>query len=308
MMNNVIKTKVSIFRNIKDYKFVPKLDEKSMKEILDIVENNVKDMAKIKVSTLDNNTLTYLMSNDLIFPNSQYVFAHKNKTVSINMFCGEHLVITSTCDGYKDNVVDGAIELSQALNNKISFAFSDEYGYLMSDVRKIGSGIKVEADIMLSALVTINKIEQVQQNVAKLGYSLKATKQPAVFTLSTTCNLGLKEKQVFDDFKNTLKKLQDLEIESVKMLDATEHDTLMDKTLRSLAILNNAYLMNYEELYNHIVNLRMGSNVGIVEIKSETINKLQKLIRKKSNDLVSASELKNLAKQAKEILKGEKDV
>lgn len=307
-MNNVIKSKVTIFRNIKDYKFTPKLDEKAVESILDIVEKNVKDMAKIKVATQDAKTITYLLSNELINSNTHFAFVHKSKPISINMFASEHLAITSTCDGFTDEVINNAIELSHNLNNKISFAFNDEYGYLMRDVRRVGSGIKVEADIMLSALVTINKIEQVQQNVVKLGYSLKQTKQPAVFTLSTMCNLGVSEKQIFEDFKNTLKKLQDLEIESVKMLAATDHDALLDKTQRSMAILQNAHLMNYDELYNHIVNLRMGANIGLIDLKAETLNKLQKLIRQKSNDLVSVNELINLAKQAKEILKGDGNV
>jgi len=307
-MNNVIKSKVTIFRNLKDYKFTPKLDEKAVESILDTVEKNVKDMARIKVSTQDSKTISYLLTNDLITPSTHFAFVHKSKPLSINMFASEHLSITSTCDGFTQDVIDNAIELSHSLNNKISFAFNDEYGYLMRDVRKVGSGIKVEADIMLSALVTINKIEQVQQNVVKLGYALKPTKQPAVFTLSTMCNLGIGEKQIFEDFKNTLKKLQDLEIESVKMLAATDNDTLLDKTMRSMAILQNAHLMNYDELYNHIVNLRMGTNVGMINLNSETLNKLQKLIRQKSNDLVSVNELINLAKQAKEILKGDSNV
>ncbi len=307
-MNNVIKSKVTIFRNIKDFKFAPKLDENSAQKILDIVEQNVKDMVRIKIGSQDAKTISYLLANDLITTNTQYAFAHKSKQLSINMFAGEHLAITSTCDGFCDSVIKEAIAVSHDLNNKITFAFNDEYGYLMSDVRKVGSGIKVEADIMLSALVTINKIEQVQHNVVKLGYSLMPTKQPAVFTLSTMCNLGVGEKQIFEDFKNTLKRLQDLEIESVKMIEATDHDTLLDKTMRSLALVNSAHLMSFDELYNHIVNLRMGKNVGLVDIKSETLNKLQKLIRQKSNDLVSINELINLAKQAKEILKGDSNV
>ena len=170
---------------------------------------------------------------------------------------------------------------------------------------QVGAGIKLESNIMLSAITKINKIEQVKQNVAKLGYALKETKYPAVYTLSTKCNLGISEKKIFEDFENTLIKLQELEIESVKMLDLTNHDEMLDKVNRSLAILNHAHLLTYDELYNIIVNLRMGTNLGLVDIKTEVLNKLQSLVTNKLNEIVSQTELKELAQKTKEILKGE---
>ena len=198
--------------------------------------------------------------------------------------------------------------MNQVLSSKISFAFSDEYGYLMSDLNKIGCGLMLESVIMLSAITKINKIEQVKQNIAKLGYILKETKYPAVYVLSTKCNLGISEKKICEDFENTLRKLQELEIESVKMVDATNHDEMLDKVSRSVAIINSAHMLTYEELYNILVNLRMGLNLGMVNIEFETLNKLQSLVTNKLNDIVSQSEMKELAQKTKEILKGDKNV
>jgi len=178
-------------------------------------------------------------------------------------------------------------------------------GYLMSDLNNIGSGVNIESNIMLSAITKINKIEQVKQNLSKLGYSLKETNYPAVYSLSTRCNLGIGEKKIFEDFESTLAKLQELEIESVKMLDTANHDEMLDKVNRSVAILNSAHLLTYDELFNIIVNLRMGVNIGLISVSAEIINKLQTLITSKTNDMVSQTELKELAEKSKAILKGE---
>ena len=126
--------------------------------------------------------------------------------------------------------------------------------------------------------------------------------------LSTKCNLGISEKKICEDFENTLRKLQELEIESVKMVDATNHDEMLDKVSRSVAIINSAHMLTYEELYNILVNLRMGLNLGMVNIEFETLNKLQSLVTNKLNDIVSQSEMKELAQKTKEILKGDKNV
>ncbi len=304
-MNNVLRTKVSIFRNIKDFKFENKLTEVNKQQIVAMLETALKGkMSLLNVQNLDANVSSQLLINDLVLPNTHNLFVSKDN-VAINLFNGEHLTIISSNVGFDKSIIAKAVEVAQNLSNKINFAFSDEFGYLMSDLNKIGAGIKVESNIMLSAITKINKIEQVRQNVAKLGYSLKETNYPAVYTLSTKCNLGISEKKIFEDFENTLIKLQELEIESVKMLDVTNHDEMLDKVNRSLAIIKHAHLLKYDELYNIIVNLRMGSNLGLVEIKTETINKLQMLISNKLNEIVSQSELKELAQKAKEILKGE---
>ena len=308
-MNNVLSTKVTIYRNLKDFKFENKMDIQQKQSAMDMLNDVLKkEMALLDLKQTDGNVVSALKSNDLIEGNAQYLFLDKKERLTLNLFQGEHISIVASCDGYDKSIVDRAVDLVQRLSNKVNFAYSDEYGYLMSDLNKIGTGIKIESNIMLSAITTINKIEQVKQNVAKLGYILKETKYPAVFTLSTRCNLGLSEKKIFEDFENTLSKLQDLEIESVKMLDVTNHDDLVDKTQRSMAILNVAHLLSYEELYNLIVNIRMGINVGLVKMNLQTVNNLQKLVTGKLNDLVSQSELKEVAVKVKEILKGDGNV
>lgn len=308
-MNNVIHTKVSVFRNVKDYKFSDKLLPEQKQEIVESLQTALKTkMSLLNINNADENVKKYLLDNGLLQTNVQNLFVSKKDKVAINLFNGEHLTIVSTTDGFDKNALLKATEISNFLANKISFAFSDEYGYLMADLNKIGSGIKIECSISLSAIKSINKIEQVKNNLYKLGYILKETKYPAIYNLSTACNLGISEKKICEDFEVTLSKLQDLEIESLKMLDVEKHDEIVDKANRSIALLNSAYLMTHEELYNLLVNVRIGLNLGLLNLSVETINKLQKLAMSKTKEYISQSELKILAEQVKEILKGENNV
>ncbi len=308
-MNNVLSTNITIFRNIKDFKFEPKLNIENRQQIVQMLIEALKGkMSILNVAEVDAGIVKHLKNSGLLLPNTQNLFVANNDNISINLFNGEHISVVSSCVGFNKDVISKSLELTQFLSSKISFAFNDQFGYLMSDLNKIGCGIKLESDIMLSAITKINKIEQVKQNVAKLGYSLKETKYPAVYKLSTRCNLGISEKKICEDFENTLIKLQELEIESVKMVDATNHDEMLDKSARSMAILKYSHLLTYEELYNILVNLRMGLNLGIVKMSFETLNELQKLITNKLNDIASQTEMKELAMKTKEILKGDINV
>lgn len=308
-MNNIISTRISIFRNLKDFKFEHKLTPEQKEEIVKLVQNEVKTkMALINVNNTNENVLKHLKNNALILGDTQNLFVDKKEDLVINLFNGEHLTIVGTTLSYDNSLIKKAITLVQQLSGKISFSYSDEYGYLMSDVTKLGAGIKIETNIMLSALKSINKIEQVKQNIEKLGYNLIETKYPAIYTLSTKCNLGISEKQICSDFETTLVKLQDLETESARMLDVSKHDEILDKTLRSEAILNAAHILNFDELYNIIVNLRIGLNLGMTQLDLTTINNLQNLILNNKNDCATIEEMKILAQDAKKVLKGEKDV
>lgn len=308
-MNNVISTRVSIFRNLKEFKFEHKLTADQKQEIINIVQNELKNkMALINVNNANENVIKHLKNNALILGNTQNLFVDKKEDLVINMFNGEHITIVGTSISYDKSIIQKAVALVQQLASKINFSYSDEYGYLMSDVAKLGAGIKIETNIMLSALKSINKIEQVRQNIEKLGYNLIETKYPAIYTLSTKCNLGISEKQICSDFENTLMKLQDLESESARMLDVSNHDDILDKTLRSEAILNAAHILNFDELYNIIVNLRIGLNLGMTQLDLATINNLQNLILNNKNDCTTVEEMKMLAQDAKKVLKGEKDV
>ena len=308
-MNNVISTRVSVFRNIKDYKFANKLTKEQKQEIIKKVEAVVKGkMMLANIENIDEQNLNNLKNKGLLLKDTEKLFVDKKENLVINMFNGEHLTSVLAMESYNKKEVEKCLAFIQMLSNKLSFSFTDEYGYLMSDISKIGAGVKLESNIMLTAIKSINKIEQVKQNVANLGYSLVETKFPAVYTLATSCNLGVGEKQICSDFEKTLLKLQELESESVKMLDESKHDEIIDKTQRSLAILNSAHMLNFDELYNMIVNLRLGLNLGVCELELEKINKLQNLVINKKSDYISQQEMKELAKIVKEILKGEKNV
>lgn len=308
-MNNVISTRVSVFRNIKDFKFENKLTQEQKQEIIKMLETALKGkMSYLNINDADEKAIKPLKDNVIILQNTKDMFVGKDENIAINLFNGEHISVVCANEGFSHNIIEKALALVNTMASKISFTFSDEYGYLMSDLAKIGAGLRIESNIMLSAIKSINKIEQVRQNVSKLGYSLNETKFPGVYTLSTTCNLGVGEKQICSDFESTLTKLQELETESAKMVDVSKHDEILDKVQRSLAILSSAHMLNYDELYNMLVNLRIGLNIGVVETNLSTINKIQKIVTRKKDDYISPQEMIDLAKEVKDILKGENNV
>ena len=307
-MNNVIFTKLSFYRNLKDYKFLPKLKTEEKNEIIEKVKTALgKKLSLIDLQQTDEKVIESLKKKGFIMPNVSNMFVGKGET-AVLMFNGEHICISSSTVGFDKRILASAKEIVDLLFNKISMAYNDEYGFLMSDINKIGAGVIMESQIALVALESINKIDQVKQNVRKLGYILSATKQKGIYCLKTTCNLGSAENEIVEDFEKMLAKLQDLEIESAKMIDVSQHDELVDKSMRSVAILKSAYLLSPEELNNLLLNIRVGLNLGLVDFNEKKLQQIQELIVNNDKEIVSQSELRDLVENVRNILKGDDNV
>ncbi len=303
-MTNVLQTRVQFYRNLKDYKFVPKLTEDKKQEIISKVDTALdKELLKVDVNTFDQNMRDYLNQFNIVSNKSNTMFITKDN-VAITLFDGEHLTICAGGAGLDKSAYTRAKALEHIISSKISLAYNDMYGYLMSNLKKIGCGLHFECDLDLNAINTLAKINQVRQNIKNLGFML-TPKAGQIFTLSTVCNLGFSESEIVDDFMKMVSKLQDLEIESGKMLATTNSEELMDKAFRSLATLQSAYLLAPDELNSMLSDIRLGVNLGYIDVKEEKIIDLQRLVSNKSTEYISKSELIELANKAKKILKGE---
>jgi len=303
-MNSLILNKATFYRNIKDYKFSHKLSAEQKQEIVNKLTSALgNDYSLLTLNNLDFKILNYLNENALIDQNSSLIFLHKHQPICVDLFNGEHLSIVST----GDDCFNKANELVQKIQNKISLAYSDDYGYLMSNLNFLGAGIKLEAILCLDAISGINKFSQVKQNISMLGYAINTTSITNCFNISTRCTLGFSEIEIYNNFTSTISKLNDLEVESIKMLDVTKHDEILDNVNRSSAILNAAHIINVEELTRHLIVLRTGLNLGYNCINLNALNSLQKLVINKKNH-TTKEECIALAKQVRNILKGENNV
>ena len=200
-MNSLILNKAIFYRNIKDYKFSHKLTSEQKQEIVNKLQDVLgSDYSLLNISSLDAKVLNYLNENALINKTTTTILLSKNQPVCIDLFNGEHLNIVAT----GEDCFNKANKLADLIQNKINLSYSDEYGYLMSNLTNIGAGVRLECDMCLDAICGINKLEQVKQNVAMLGYNLSPTNVKNCFRISTKCSLGCSEEEIYDNFIKTI--------------------------------------------------------------------------------------------------------
>lgn len=271
-MNNVLKIKAIISRNLKDYKFSCKLSKDKANEIIDLVKNAMPDFVEVS-----KDDMKCLVAKDLVLSADRTMLYNKNEEVAITFFETEHLSIVSTASNFDEHVFENIKRLAQEMNNKINFSYNDKYGYLMSDVSKLGSGIHLECEISLPAINSLGKINQLSNNIKRLGYSLKSTEFKDVFVVSTKCNLGLKEQEIYDDFEKIISNIESIENESLSVIKLDSIDELTDQVYRAIANLKYAHMITAEELMSSIVKIQIGQNLGL-DMKDIDNTKLSSLI------------------------------
>lgn len=297
-MNNVLSTKATIVRNVKDYKFVPKLEEAKRVEIIEKVATALPGFKKVEISSLDKTVV-----NLPIFESAcNTALLAEDGNVAVTFFDAEHLTIISSSSGYDSNCFKRVNLVANQLKNAVNLVYNDDYGYLTSNLFSVGNGLKLSCTFVLSGIVSIGKIDQVKQNVHQFGFSLTNGKYADQFVLSTDCNLGYTSSEVATEFDKMVNKLQELERDSVKMYASTNADEIYDKYLRAVAVLKSAYLMQYGELATLLKTIRMGLNLGYNDVSAQQINQLQSLV--KDEQFVSVSALKSTAEKVKSILGG----
>ena len=107
-MNNVIYTKVSIFRNVKDYKFVPKLEANKKEEIVNNLASILKDFSLIDLTKTSEQIKEYISSLQISTKNN-LVFLNQKNNLAITLFDGEHITISSFTEGFDDKIFKNAI-------------------------------------------------------------------------------------------------------------------------------------------------------------------------------------------------------
>lgn len=299
-MTNIIRTKISVYRNLKDYKFMPKLEQNKNTEIEQKVDDALKDLTKLNLGSTNQATLNFLRQSNLIENGAKAVYLTKDN-VAVNLFGEEHLCVVASSLGFDQNLNQKVATTIQALESKLSMTYNDQYGYLMSNIKNLGSGVQVESLINLTALVEMGKINQVCQNIKNLGYEI-ANVVGTTYRVCTVCSLGLTSSETYAEFGRTINKLAELEIETEKMLFTTNQEEITDKVYRSLSLLNGAYMLNFDELKTDLDLLRVGVNLGLTDVKQSQIDALQSLVDAKLDQFTTKQEQLDLAKKVKQIL------
>ena len=325
----IVSSRIRLARNIKEFPFKIKMTKEDKSKLLEKVKFitpsigyglkflYLKDMDDItKMSLVEK----HILSPEIALNKEQdgAILINDEENICIMINEEDHIrlqVFTSGLD--LQNTLNLAIEIDEKLNEALGFSANEKYGFLTACPTNVGTGLRASIMVHLPALKITGNLSKLLHIVNSFGMTIRGAygedskAKSDIYQISNNQTLGITEKEIVTNLENITKKVMEQERLARKYL-AKNSDDLEDKVYRSFGILTNARKLTSEETDNLLSDIKLGTDLGIIEELND--NKVKELmlytkpanLQKRVGKLLDANERdKNRAEVIKQIIKGE---
>ena len=294
----VIASKITLARNFKEKLFTDKLKCQEARELAEEVYNifnkkeKYKELNFTKIWEQDYNICKtykekYLITEELLKRKDRGAFiTNKEETLAISINEEDHLKIQCIVDGLNlEEPYEYANKLDDYIEEEMSYAFHGEYGYLTACPSNVGTGMKASVIIHLPALTASEEISNISNGLNKVGmnimplYGEKNHAKGNIYEITNQITLGLQEEEIISNLQGVVYNIIAEEKKCREILQAKYKYELEDKVLRAYGILKEAKLLKESETLDLLSYMRLGIELGILDINKETVNKLLVITR-----------------------------
>jgi protein arginine kinase len=288
----VICSRIRLARNLADFPFINRASRAERTEIEGQVRSAVS-YAQPELSYIDVNALTtldrqFLVERQLISrelasaEGPRGVLFGPRENVSIMVNEEDHLRIQVMNSGFSlPDVWEQINALDDRLEEKLTFAFSLELGYLTACPTNVGTGIRVGVMLHLPALVQTKQIEKVFRALHKINLAVRGLYGEGTqafgdfYQISNQQTLGKSEQELMKNLSNVVPQIITYERSARQALVNERRQHLHDQVSRAYGVLKTAHTITSEETMHLLSSVRMGINLGLIDdLDIATVNEL----------------------------------
>ena len=271
--DTVVASRVTLYRNLVDYPFVHKLSAEAAEEICSKVSDALTNEGSF--CTSENSAPLFADERTQKEPGA-LVISDDSAGIRVSVCEKEHITISCTLAG---NAAAQAYErvknIDEVLDGKLTYAFSEKYGYLNSSAELLGPGMKAEMSLFLPLLCDSGQSEA--QAMSLSGYRISSRQhRGAFFDMETYAVIGSDEQDALTRISYCAGCLSSRERAIRSSLQAEDSDRLSDRVSRAYGALKYSMLLTFEEFMQAASDIRLGIALGI--IKDMDYQSLGKLI------------------------------
>lgn len=290
----VLSSRVRLARNLDHFPFAHWANKKQEQEVLEKVKKAIslspylKGALFLKLGDLSSIDKQFLIERHLISREHAVDVDHKavcitsNETVSVMVNEEDHLRIQILQSGFNlMEVWRVSDRIDENLSENLSYAYSQEWGYLTCCPTNTGTGIRASVMLHLPALVMTKQIDKVIHMITKLhltarGFYGEGTQASGnLFQISNQVTLGHSEIEIIDNLERVIRQMIDYEQNARKLLLTQEKSELHDRIFRCYGTLKSAYIITSNETIDLLSMVRLGVDLGVIkEVNRELLNEL----------------------------------
>ena len=317
----VISSRVRLARNSPQYPFPNAMTLQQERAFLTEVaavklngkKSGVGELSFIDLSLVPKEERLVLVEKHLISPQlalsegATGLLINEDETVAVMVNEEDHLRIQAILPGLS---VEDSWELAgavdDALAQKIAPAFHPRWGYLTACPTNTGTGLRSSVMLHLPALVWAGQAGRILGNLNEYGFTCRGLYGEGteckgnLFQISNQVTMGLSEEDIIQRLLQIVMNIVERERDVRRTLMSRERIHVEDKVRRAEALLRGAVLLDIDEAFALLSDLRLGIDLGFLpQYEPKLFNLLiilmqPVLIEKLTRDKLNKTEMKQI--------------
>jgi protein arginine kinase len=290
----VISSRVRLARNLAAFPFTNRAGSGQKSEIEGLLRERVTKLelepklgylSVPSLSSLDRQLLVerQLISRELAAADGpRGVALAPAERISLMVNEEDHLRMQVMRSGFiLDEAWQEIDRLDDLLEQRVTYAFSEEFGYLTACPTNVGTGMRASVMLHLPALENTKQIEKVFRALQKINLAVRglygegSRASGHFYQISNQVTLGKSESGILNEIQSVIPGIITYERQARTSWLRDNRQGLQDKIARAYGTLCSATMMTSEETMELLSFVRLGINLHLVEdITIPTVNEL----------------------------------
>lgn len=280
----VVSSRIRLARNIVNFPFTNRASALQRGELESLIRERFSkndwgfDFNYLTVHTLSPVDREFLRERQLLSrelagnegPRGVAFETHETRSVMVNE--EDHLRLQVLRSGFQlDEAWQDIDHLDDKVEERITYAFSDEFGYLTACPTNVGTGMRASVMLHLPALQFTKQLEKVFRALQKINLAVRGlygegTRASGDFyQISNQVTLGKDEGTILKEIREVIPQIIHYEREARKALMQQYQPLVQDKVSRAYGTLKAATMMSAEEMMDLLSTVRLGIALEMVD-------------------------------------------
>ncbi|MCD2491810.1 ATP--guanido phosphotransferase [Lacrimispora sp. NSJ-141] len=280
--------RIRLVRNLEHYPFPVKLTEEDGAELVEKLENGLKDIGSadkrifhtIPLSAMGTEEKEALKERRAINGagaekrGPESLLLSEDETVSITLDGEDHIRLQ--CLSHKvdlNGLWNEASRLDDYINERFAYAFHEKYGYLTAYPTNVGTGLRAAVTLHLPMLSAGKQFGKLVSEMSRFGVSVQglygegSENYGSLYEVSNQKTLGQTEEEIIALVQQMADRLAASE-RKVKSLTLRNHRLdLEDEIYKSYGVLRYAKKLSVKEAMTYLSQVRVGEMEGLLQLK-----------------------------------------
>jgi protein arginine kinase len=290
----VISSRIRLARNLAAFPFTNRASPHQKADLESLLRERVVKLDRIprlsyfsvaSLSTLDRQFLVerQLISREIAAAEGpRGVAFDERESVSVMINEEDQLRLQIMRSGLSlDEAWQEIDKLDDTLEQRVTYAFSEDFGYLTACPTNVGTGMRASVMLHLPALGWTKQIEKVFRALQKINLAVRglygegSRASGDFYQISNQVTLGKNEPQILSEIREVIPEIVNYERHARNTLLRENRQALQDKVSRAYGTLCSATMMTSEETMDLLSSVRLGINLGLLDdLTMATVNEL----------------------------------